>query len=161
MTGRITLVGAGEMMSAMSSLHRAALQKLGEPARPVFLDTTAGYETNVDAIAEKAVEYYAHHFPINPGTYGQILRESDLPQLSLFADAFSARAKDLEEARGAQRQLADAAKDPAVAAAIDKAVAAFDGSQPANQERLHALLESQHYRLASWRTAGSVRSMST
>ncbi|KTT57237.1 maltooligosyl trehalose synthase [Pseudomonas oryzihabitans] len=99
------------------------------------------------------VEYYAHHFPINPGTYGQILRESDLPQLSLFADAFSARAKDLEEARGAQRQLADAAKDPAVAAAIDKAVAAFDGSQAANQERLHALLESQHYRLASWRTA--------
>ena len=61
MTGRITLVGAGEMMSAMSSLHRVALQRLGAPARPVFLDTTAGFETNVDAIVEKAVEYYAHH----------------------------------------------------------------------------------------------------
>jgi cyanophycinase-like exopeptidase len=61
MTGRITLVGAGEMMSAMSSLHRQALARLGEPPRPVFLDTTAGFETNVDAIAEKAVEYYAHH----------------------------------------------------------------------------------------------------
>ena len=61
MTGRITLVGAGELMSAMSSLHRVALQRLGAPARPVFLDTTAGFETNVDAIAEKAVEYYAHH----------------------------------------------------------------------------------------------------
>ena len=61
MTGRITLVGAGELMAAMSSLHRAALQRLGEPPRPVFLDTAAGFETNVDAIAEKAVEYYAHH----------------------------------------------------------------------------------------------------
>jgi cyanophycinase-like exopeptidase len=61
MTGRITLVGAGELMAAMSGLHRAALQKLGAPAKPVFLDTAAGFETNVDAIAEKAVEYYAHH----------------------------------------------------------------------------------------------------
>jgi len=61
MTGRITLVGAGELMAAMSSLHRAALQRLNEPPRPVFLDTTAGFETNVDAIVEKAVEYYAHH----------------------------------------------------------------------------------------------------
>ena len=61
MTGRITLVGAGELMSAMSSLHRVALQRLGVPPKPVFLDTTAGFETNVDAIVEKAVEYYAHH----------------------------------------------------------------------------------------------------
>jgi cyanophycinase-like exopeptidase len=61
MTGKITLVGAGEMMAAMSAVHRAALQRLpGEP-RPVFLDTTAGFETNVDAIAAKAVEYYSHH----------------------------------------------------------------------------------------------------
>ena len=61
MTGRITLIGAGELMSAMSALHRAALRRLGEPPRPVFLDTTAGFETNVDAIVEKAIEYYAHH----------------------------------------------------------------------------------------------------
>ena len=61
MAGRITLIGAGEMMSAMSGLHRAALRQLGEPPRPVFLYTTAGFETNVDAIVEKAVEYYAHH----------------------------------------------------------------------------------------------------
>ena len=61
MTGRITLVGAGELMAAMSSIHRAALKRLGKTPRAVFLDTTAGFETNVDAIAEKAVEYYAHH----------------------------------------------------------------------------------------------------
>jgi cyanophycinase-like exopeptidase len=61
MTGRITLVGAGELMAAMSSIHRAAIGRLDEPVRAVFLDTTAGFETNVDAICDKAVEYYAHH----------------------------------------------------------------------------------------------------
>jgi len=61
MTGRITLVGAGELMAAMSSIHRAAIKRLGTAPRAVFLDTTAGFETNVDAINAKAVEYYAHH----------------------------------------------------------------------------------------------------
>jgi hypothetical protein len=61
MTGRITIVGAGELMAAMSSLHRAALRRLGPAPRAVFLDTTAGFETNVEAISAKAVEYYAHH----------------------------------------------------------------------------------------------------
>jgi len=61
MTGRITLVGAGELMAAMSSIHRSVIRRLSQPPRAVFLDTTAGFETNVDAIAEKAVEYYAHH----------------------------------------------------------------------------------------------------
>jgi hypothetical protein len=65
MTGRITLVGAGELLAAMSSQHRAALARLQGPPRPVFLDTTAGYETNVDAIAEKAIEYYEHHLQTN------------------------------------------------------------------------------------------------
>ena len=61
MTGRITLVGAGELMSTMSSQHRSVMSRLAGPARPVFLDTTAGFETNIDAIVAKAVEYYDHH----------------------------------------------------------------------------------------------------
>jgi hypothetical protein len=51
-------------MAAMSSIHRAAINRLGAPAKAVFLDTTAGFETNVDAICEKAAEYYAHHLQI-------------------------------------------------------------------------------------------------
>ncbi len=61
MTGRITLVGAGELMPAMSGMHRASLARLKGPPRPVFLDSTAGFETNVDAIVAKAVEYYARY----------------------------------------------------------------------------------------------------
>lgn len=56
--GLLTLVGAGELMPAMSSVHRDALSQVRGPQRPVFLDTTAGYESNVDAITSKAVEYY-------------------------------------------------------------------------------------------------------
>jgi hypothetical protein len=61
MTGSITLIGAGELMSTMSSQHRAVLSRLSGTPRPVFLDTTAGFETNIDTIVAKAVEYYAHH----------------------------------------------------------------------------------------------------
>ena len=61
MFGRITLVGAGELMPAMSALHRDVLSHLPKPARPVFLDTTAGFETNCDNIIEKAIEYYDRH----------------------------------------------------------------------------------------------------
>src|SRR5688572_24668081 len=61
MSGRIVLMGAGELMASMSGMHRAALARVAAPPAPVFLDTTAGFETNVDAIAAKAVEYYAHH----------------------------------------------------------------------------------------------------
>ena len=45
----------------MSPLHRIVLGQVQGKPRPVFLDTTAGYETNIDAIVAKAVEYYEHH----------------------------------------------------------------------------------------------------
>jgi (1->4)-alpha-D-glucan 1-alpha-D-glucosylmutase len=100
------------------------------------------------------VEYYAHHFPISPPTYADILRVSDEPELRLFADAFEAREGDRAGAHEAQLQLADSAKqNPNVRAALDKCLAAFDATDGTNHERLHALLERQHYRLASWRTA--------
>lgn len=60
MAGRVTLIGAGELMPAMSGVHRAALARLKAP-RPVFLDTPAGFETNADGIAAKAVAYYRRY----------------------------------------------------------------------------------------------------
>lgn len=61
MSGTITLIGAGELMAAGSGLHRAALARVEGLPRAVFLDTTAGFETNVEAIDRKAQEYYGHH----------------------------------------------------------------------------------------------------
>ncbi|HLF77194.1 MAG TPA: hypothetical protein VJB57_06835 [Dehalococcoidia bacterium] len=79
MTGRITLVGAGEMMAAMSGIHRAALARLSGSPKPVFLDTAAGFETNVDAIVEKAVEYYSHHLQTVLGVARYRHREKSTP----------------------------------------------------------------------------------
>jgi len=56
--GALTLIGAGELMPAMSKAHREALGRLAKPPAAVFLDTTAGFETNVEAITAKAVAYY-------------------------------------------------------------------------------------------------------
>ena len=65
MPGRITLVGAGELMSAMSRVHRDVLAGLRSSPRPVFLDTAAGFESNVDAIVQKALEYYRHYLQLD------------------------------------------------------------------------------------------------
>jgi len=61
MMGRVTLVGAGELLPAMSSLHRQTLRRIAGTPRPVFVDTAAGFETNVDAIVAKAVDYYGRY----------------------------------------------------------------------------------------------------
>ncbi|HEY8478100.1 MAG TPA: hypothetical protein VIN09_14660 [Chloroflexota bacterium] len=57
--GSITLIGAGELMPAMSRVHRQVLASVQPPVRAVFLDTPAGFEPNAERIAAKAVEYYA------------------------------------------------------------------------------------------------------
>lgn len=60
MNGILTLIGAGELMPAMSPAHREALALVPPPVRAVYIDTVAGFETNADAITSKAVDYYAH-----------------------------------------------------------------------------------------------------
>ncbi len=60
MKGVLTLIGAGELMPAMSRAHREALALVQPPVRAVYIDTTAGFETNADAITAKAVDYYSH-----------------------------------------------------------------------------------------------------
>jgi cyanophycinase-like exopeptidase len=42
----------------MVRVHRALLEALGEPARPVFLDTPAGFEMGVEGIAARFIDYF-------------------------------------------------------------------------------------------------------
>jgi len=58
MVGRLTLIGSGETAPGMVRVHRALLDSLGEPPRPVFLDTPAGFELGVDGIAARFVEFF-------------------------------------------------------------------------------------------------------
>ena len=62
-----------------------------------------------------------------------------------------------QEAFALKAALAEAARDPAVRAALDAAVAAQNGTLglPESFQALHELLEDQAYRLAYWRVASS------
>jgi (1->4)-alpha-D-glucan 1-alpha-D-glucosylmutase len=103
------------------------------------------------------IEHYQHHFPINPGTYGPLLESDDNPLLDELSKRFAALdqfPQAYERARQARAELAELAKDPAIVQAIEQAMQRFDSTTADGFDRLHHLLERQHYRLASWRTAG-------
>ncbi|RMQ47795.1 Maltooligosyl trehalose synthase [Pseudomonas cichorii] len=103
------------------------------------------------------IEHYQHHFPVTPPTYGPLLHASGHPQLTELGQRFSALKQypqAYERARQARAELAELARDPEILHAIERGLAQFDSRQSEGFERLHHLLERQHYRLASWRTAG-------
>lgn len=56
--GTIVLMGSGELTGTMVELHKALLRPYGPSARAVFLDTPAGFQLNVDQIAQKAGAYF-------------------------------------------------------------------------------------------------------
>lgn len=124
-----------------------------------------------------SVWYHGHRFPIAPRRYARILDaaldeiQRDLPgggvdELRRLVAAFRGlrtgeiplRHRPAERQRAIELKgaLADLCRhDPAVSAAIARAVALFNGTpgEPRSFEPLHRLLEAQSYRLAFWRVA--------
>ncbi len=123
------------------------------------------------------VRYYDHLFPVDPGTYPDIL-EPELTRLAAAIGPQHPRLLDLQSILGAfhhlpphgerahakqaerhrdkelhKKRLADVAADPAVAAYIEEQLALYRGGERPQTERLHRLLEAQAYRLAYWRVA--------
>ncbi|MDD2058838.1 malto-oligosyltrehalose synthase [Pseudomonas sp. GD03860] len=98
------------------------------------------------------VQHHEHRFPISPTDYGQILCLSDSTEVQALGMRFVAlhsATQAADKAPGLQQELAALA----VEQPIDHLLPAFDGRSAEGFERLHGLLESQAYRLASWRTA--------
>ena len=56
--GIIALMGSGELTSSMVEVHKDLIARLLVPSNPVFLDTPAGFQLNVEQLAEKALEYF-------------------------------------------------------------------------------------------------------
>ncbi len=52
------------MADSMSRVHRKILSDIQGEARPVFIDTPAGFELNSDEISAKAVEYFSQRFSL-------------------------------------------------------------------------------------------------
>lgn len=111
--------------------------------------------------------HFDHRFPICPATYDDILRRTDHPQLLALADQFAHILADPDYWQAAQklrRQLSQLAEDQAVMQAINAAITHFQVVPEELDDKanllanpplhaLHELLELQHYRIASWRTA--------
>ncbi|HLD68172.1 MAG TPA: malto-oligosyltrehalose synthase [Pseudomonas sp.] len=135
----------GQLLVPFLRSDYAEVLKAGEI--PLRFDTSTG---------GLRAEHGEHHFPLTPPSYGELLAGSDHPGLNALAEQFAGLGtggQGRRQAREAQRELAALATSTEVRAAIETRLARYDGRQPDGFERLHALFERQHYRLASWRTA--------
>ena len=102
-----------------------------------------------------AAWYYEHRFPIAPQHYHHILAAAGDPALAELAQEFGRiglRQRDRGAAR-AEAERALASLKAVDAGKIKAALAAFDPETDEGRDRLHRLLERQHYRLAWWRAA--------
>ena len=101
-------------------------------------------------------EHGHHHFPICPLDYGFLLHINGQPDLQFLGERFTALhplPHPRERTAPLHAELAALSARPEVLAAIEQQLTCFDARHPSGLERLHALLERQSYRLASWRTA--------
>ncbi|TAL91960.1 MAG: malto-oligosyltrehalose synthase [Paraburkholderia sp.] len=101
------------------------------------------------------VAYHDHVFPVCPIEYAGILKATDRADLGALAERFNGvttqPADQPRAADGIEALRTYVAQNGL--AAIEAALETFDAGAPVTRERLHRLLERQHYRLAWWRTA--------
>ena len=65
--GLIAIFGSGELSDSMAEAHRTLMARLQGPVVPVFVDTPAGFELNIDQIDQKATEYFKRNFGLDLG----------------------------------------------------------------------------------------------
>jgi len=106
------------------------------------------------------LQHFEHRFPLTPPSYADVLGRSKHVGLQALAARFAALGNDSTGWYRAYSLRAKLHNDPALREAAHRAVADFvsenrptDNGSEKGTERLHLLLERQHYRLASWRTA--------
>ncbi len=59
--GELVIMGSGELADSMAEVHRALLASHPDP-RPVFLNSPAGFELNLEYINHKAIGYFERNF---------------------------------------------------------------------------------------------------
>jgi (1->4)-alpha-D-glucan 1-alpha-D-glucosylmutase len=105
--------------------------------------------------ARFVVAYGPHVCPICPADYAALLQSADRADLAALAAPFrglTTQPDDQQRAAAARDALRDYVERNGTEA-IDFVLEAYAGADPVPRERLHRLLERQHYRLAWWRTA--------
>jgi (1->4)-alpha-D-glucan 1-alpha-D-glucosylmutase len=101
------------------------------------------------------IGYGPHVFPVCPIDYAPILQSADRADLSALAARFNglttqpADQPRAAEGRDALREFVAREGD----SAIEVVLQAYASDDPVTRDRLHRLIERQHFRLAWWRTA--------
>lgn len=95
-------------------------------------------------------QHFEHRLPLTPTSYADILRGSDDAQLRELGLRFAGLGREDDSRTQAEHLCVELAGQADKVAPL---LAGFQGRDEAAQQRLHALLEHQHYRVASWRTA--------
>ncbi|MEK1904519.1 MAG: malto-oligosyltrehalose synthase [Pseudomonas sp.] len=101
-------------------------------------------------------QHFEHRLPITPPSYGELLRSSGDAALHALAHSFDNLAghpQARQEARHLHAELQHLGQPDASGEAIQHALRHYLTDSADGLQRLHALLERQHYRLAHWRTA--------
>lgn len=101
-------------------------------------------------------EHYEHRFPVNPQNYAELLGSTDHAELREMAARFASLrgASDAwDQAKALRAELKALTADSLAVNAIETMLERYDATNDEGFARLHALLERQSYRLASWRTA--------
>lgn len=100
--------------------------------------------------------HHEHRFPLTPSSYGEILAHCEHAELQALGRRFNAlpQATDpRQQALGLRQRLSQLSHTAQAADAIFLALALYRPVSDNGLNNLHGLLERQHYRLASWRTA--------
>ncbi|HKT99903.1 MAG TPA: malto-oligosyltrehalose synthase [Paraburkholderia sp.] len=107
------------------------------------------------ALARFCVQYGPHVCPICPTDYAALLQSANHADLDALATPFQGLTTqpDDQARAAAARDALRAFAEREGTGAIETALQSWSGADPATRERLHRLLERQHFRLAWWRTA--------
>ena len=132
---------------------------LGAPYGEVLASGDLALQFNA-ASGKFHAQYFEHRFPITPTQYPQILRAANHPLLEPLAISFARvgqagrdRVAAMGLAEEAFRALARFGAQPQGTAVLRTALDAYGIETPEGRDRLHNLLERQHYRLVWWRAA--------
>ena len=101
------------------------------------------------------IGYGPHVFPVCPIDYASILQSADRADLSALAERFhglTTQPADQPRAAEGRNSLREFVAQNGNSA-IEFVLQAFAPGDPVTRDRLHRLMERQHFRLAWWRTA--------
>ncbi len=135
-------LASGDLILAFDEDANAFEARYFDQAFPIAI---ADHATILDASGNEGLSEVARRFDAV-----EVLRDLPRNDVRERADILARRDASLDAARAGLRE---ARRDEAARAAIDKVLAHYTPSTHEGRARLHALLERQSYRLASWRAA--------